>query len=317
MTVQPKILKLLSSVLTSAIFASICFFSVNSYAVDIACDPNIRNDNQICPNGKCRRLGGSCGWSGSFDWMCIDNPDRTISTAPGPGVFCAGLCSNSVGACETNVRPCNGNNECDNRESCIGGVCSVGECSQSSDCDGGEICASFRTCVPPPPPECSVDTDCQSDELCFGERCVLGNCRGDFECRTDERCQNNQCTSRCPAGETWVPNPIGYPPIPLGRCQPDGSLIACCQTDNLPLSTVPCPIGATSCPVGFSCASTSVCFDICGAGPCPGELPQRPRGVPSPDKWQDLVPNTRINRDNNRGNGFGLDRPPQVKTPEQ
>lgn len=315
MTVQAKILKLLSSVLTSAIFASICFFSVNSYAEEIDCDPNIRNDNQTCPNGKCRRLGGSCGWFGSLNWMCIDNPNRTESTALGPG-FCAGLCANSRGACETNISPCNADIDCDNRESCLNGVCSVGECLQSSDCDGGEIC-SRNTCNPPPPPECSVDTDCQSDELCFGGQCVLSNCRGDFECRTDERCQNNQCTSRCPAGQTWVPNPIGYPPIPLGRCQPDGSLIDCCRTNGLPLGLTKCPIGTTSCPVGFLCASTSVCFNICGAGPCPDELPQRPREVPSPDKWWELVPNTRIDRDNNRGNGFDLDSPPRGKIPEQ
>jgi hypothetical protein len=272
-------------------FLLIGFSSPGFSGHGIACDPGIRSDNTVCPNGNCRRIGGSCGPFGWANWLCLDGPTRSTQTALGLG--CASLCTGSTGLCETNVTPCNTTFECDPREICLDGVCSVaGDCVVDSECADGQICRG-RSCVtpqPPEPPECQTDADCGGNQLCLSQQCVLGDCRGDFECRTDEACINNQCGSRCPEGETWVPNPIGYPAIPLGRCQADDSLVGCCYNNGNPYTACRIGVGAYGCPVNFVCSTTNVCYSICGSQPCPSELPRLPRNILPPDQWERLLP---------------------------
>ncbi len=262
--------------------------AIASAQVGISCNPDLVPSDPTCPGPDCVRVSGSCGPFGSLNWLCIaDHRSRDVPL--GGRSLCASICSDSVGLCRTDTTFCNSDFDCDPRESCLIGVCSVGGCVSDDDCTGNEACISNSCREPPPPPEpeCTTDAQCGADAICLGEQCVLGDCRGDFECRTDEVCAQNKCTSRCPEGETWVPNPIGYPPIPLGRCQADETLVQCCYDDGNPLT--PCPAGAGDCPVNFVCSTNNLCYSICGDGPCPGELPQRSRLIPPPDRWPDLV----------------------------
>jgi hypothetical protein len=241
----------------------------------IACDPDVRVRNPACTAGNgvrplCRRFGGSCGPFGILNWACLDDPSSNRATAPSTA-GCDLICSGSTGVCEDRVILCNVDLECRNEEQCLDGVCTFVGAQPP----------------PPPPPGCTRDGQCGSGEICLSGGCVLGECRGDWECRTDERCINHRCGARCPEGQTWVPNPIGNPPIPLGRCQSNDELIQCCYRSRPPFPI--CRVGTEVCPVDHVCSPLGVCYSICGHGPCPGELPRLPDRIPSPDQWPDLA----------------------------
>lgn len=240
--------------------------------VGVPCDPDIRTDNPACGPRVCRRFGGTCGPFGTLNWACQDSAASDRATAPAPA-GCDLVCSGSTGACETGV-PCNVTTECLDGEDCWDGVCTPLDAVPA----------------PPPPddgPECEIDANCGAGRLCVDQQCVTGDCRGDWQCRTDEVCLGNQCSPRCAEDETWVPNPIGSPPIPLGRCQETADLLSCCYDSASRFEA--CREPARRCPVNQACSPIGVCYDICGDGPCPGSLPERPEAIPPPGRWPELI----------------------------
>jgi hypothetical protein len=99
-----------------------------------------------------------------------------------PGTPPGGFCENVT----TPQAPCNGDDDCASRETCVCGRCTVAYCSAASDCGAGRVC-SFS--------EHRCDTKCSiTDECAAGEDCFNGTCRG--RCHTTDDCQGGEvCNS--------------------------------------------------------------------------------------------------------------------------
>ncbi len=83
--------------------------------------------------------------------------------------------------------PCLDDDDCESRETCVCGRCTVAYCTSASDCSGGRSCSfSENRCDT----RCADATDCAPGEECFN-----GACRG--RCDTDDECQRGEvCSSR-------------------------------------------------------------------------------------------------------------------------
>lgn len=167
----------------------------------IACNPNIRDNNRSCTDGAdCRRVRGDCGL---FNFLCVDDPNATKSTAAGWGI-CNLFCSaDSVGRCESGVVFCNADSDCVTRERCVNGACffQEGSCVANTDCPSGQVCNSF-SCVAPPAAACNVTTDCATGERCLGGRCEqrrAESCTSNSQCGSGEVCRRGGCFPRLPA----------------------------------------------------------------------------------------------------------------------
>ncbi|MBZ0234927.1 MAG: hypothetical protein K8M05_21545 [Deltaproteobacteria bacterium] len=83
--------------------------------------------------------------------------------------------------------PCLADDDCESRETCVCGRCTIAYCTSASDCSGERVC-SFS--------ENRCDTRCADASDCApGEECFNGACRG--RCETDDECQRGEvCSSR-------------------------------------------------------------------------------------------------------------------------
>ena len=119
-------------------------------------------------------------------YMCIGNefvgpPDS------GPGGLCR---SQSI-----MEAPCLRDDDCQSRETCVCGQCTVQYCTSLSDCRNGRTCSfSEARCDTP----CGADDECADGEECFNSTC-RGRCFTDEDCQTGEVCnsQNRCATASC------------------------------------------------------------------------------------------------------------------------
>jgi len=93
---------------------------------------------------------------------------------------------------KTDAVACREDNQCDSRQTCVCGRCTIAYCSVSSDCPAPRICNFVQH---------RCDSPCSSSEQCAsGEQCLSGVCRSrcavDSECEHGEVCDsNNVCIS--------------------------------------------------------------------------------------------------------------------------
>lgn len=121
-----------------------------------------------------------------------------------PDSVAGGLCFDS----NITEAVCVTDGDCQTRESCVCGRCTVAYCSTASDCGAGRVCTFAehrcdRQCFGEEdcagPEECFNGTcrgrcitaaDCQTGEVCSSTNyCVTADCEDDDGCRTGERCR--------------------------------------------------------------------------------------------------------------------------------
>ncbi len=114
---------------------------------------------------------------------------------------------------------CATDGDCDSRQQCFCGRCTVAYCEVASDCeapwfcnfgehrcdrscDGG--CAAGEQCIGGTCRTfCLESTDCQFGEVCDGNLCIADDCSQDSDCLAGERCELQRVPS-----ETLEPSPV-------------------------------------------------------------------------------------------------------------
>jgi len=146
-------------------------------------------------------LAGSCGFAPSPDFTGKRAGDGIAPwTDLGPVQVCFG--DQYLGAPDTQPggfcadrntpeTPCAGDDDCDTREACVCGRCTVAYCSAASDCPAGRVCSfSNHRCDLP----CGTAEDCGLGEVCFNGTC-RGRCHTTADCEAGEVCDSqNYCT---------------------------------------------------------------------------------------------------------------------------
>ena len=118
-------------------------------AGDNLCDPECREDDQVCCGGSCV-LGSSClGLSCRSHQDCLNGQ-----------TCCSNACVNQTNCLGQN---CSSHSDCSSDESCCGGRYK----SQPKKCKSGDSCAGLS---------CGSDDDCGAGENCCGNECVWYNC---------------------------------------------------------------------------------------------------------------------------------------------
>jgi hypothetical protein len=112
--------------------------------------------------------------------------DQTLSLVA-PSASPAGFC----GAASTKI--CKADADCGSRERCLCGLCTVGYCDATEDCQPGFVCTTAtHRCDRP----CQADGDCAKNETCVeGRNLCRGQCNGDSDCQIGEFC--NLPTGEC------------------------------------------------------------------------------------------------------------------------
>ncbi|MGE0547788.1 MAG: hypothetical protein AB7O24_26565 [Kofleriaceae bacterium] len=110
--------------------------------------------------------------------VCLDRAGFAPPSSP-PGGLCV------PGAAEQ-PSACTDSSECDSRESCVCGVCTIAYCATSSDCDAPRICNfSEHRCDLP----CSSNDQCGDTAECIGGIC-RGRCASTVDCQHGEFCDD-------------------------------------------------------------------------------------------------------------------------------
>ena len=133
--------------------------------------------------------------------LCLGNE----RVGPG-GTATGGFCADLNAPVET---PCALNSDCNSREQCMCGRCTVTYCSSNAECGAEAACAfGEKRCLPRCrvnddckdlgelcsgglcKGQCGKDSDCQYAEVCGSQnRCVVAACAKDGDCRERERCR--------------------------------------------------------------------------------------------------------------------------------
>ncbi|HEY5948644.1 MAG TPA: hypothetical protein VIV40_24300 [Kofleriaceae bacterium] len=109
-------------------------------------------------------------------------------TLGAPTSAVGGFCTNA----DDSGAGCSQDSECDSRQSCICGRCTVAYCAASSDCAAPRVCnfAEHRCDLP-----CSSAAQCSGDEQCISGAC-RARCLRNADCQHGEVCDsNNVCIS--------------------------------------------------------------------------------------------------------------------------
>ena len=118
-------------------------------AGDNLCDPECREDDQVCCRGSCV-LGSSClGLSCRSHQDCLNGE-----------TCCSNACVNQTNCLGQN---CSSHSDCSSDESCCYGRYK----SQPKKCKSGDSCAGLS---------CGLHDDCGAGENCCGNECVWYNC---------------------------------------------------------------------------------------------------------------------------------------------
>ena len=118
-------------------------------AGDNLCDPECREDDQVCCGGSCV-LGSSClGLSCRSHQDCLNAQN-----------CCSNACVNQTNCLGQN---CSSHSDCTSDESC----CDRRYYSQQKKCKSGDSCAGLS---------CISDDDCGAGEFCCGNECVWYHC---------------------------------------------------------------------------------------------------------------------------------------------
>lgn len=162
--------------LTFMFFGIIALTDFASAQAGLACDPDIPTNNPDCPNGMCRTFDANCLFLGSY---CNDDPNENFRNRRWFEPVCDVICRGGRGVCEDSVVPCNMDSDCDPREQCLSGTCTLVE-------------------SPPTPSrdlQCHVHSDCLPTEGCVSNKCTQ-RCAGTgtgARCVEDEGCYNGFC----------------------------------------------------------------------------------------------------------------------------
>jgi len=184
------------------------------------------------PDGGVAPSEGNAPWSDlGATRVCLgEQAFAPPSSAPG------GLCVRATFTATT----CDRDADCDSRQICFCGRCTVGYCAVASDCEAPRFCnfgqhrcdlaceagcGAGEQCIGGVcRARCLESTDCQFGEVCEGNTCISDDCSSDADCLAGERCDlqrhPEQVLEPSPVvvdGETLLYLDLAEPATPDGR----------------------------------------------------------------------------------------------------
>jgi hypothetical protein len=139
-----------------------------------------------------RRVADVAPWQDVGPLTLCDQTFSLIAPSASPEGFC--------GAPST--KNCKADPDCGSRERCQCGVCTIGYCDTSDDCQSGFVCTmSTHRCDKP----CQANGDCAKNELCVeGRNLCRGQCSADGDCQNGEFCNlpTGECLSTSCSGDS-------------------------------------------------------------------------------------------------------------------